>query len=301
VSARSTLLLVVLCAGCGAPDTRHSSEQVSRASTTVGAVAMDDPIVIHGSKGWAPVLRPPVDEARERRIRELEALAAASQGKGSAPAAAARTTRTFPKSYRLCPYCGIAMTPDRGPLSHTSDGMLICATCTDEGVHDQATALAAFEEARGLVSSNLGLDLGPVQVPVKLVSKQELKAQAPDSGPGIEGLTTHRGRGLDAILILDGLPRRTMVQVLVHELFHVFQREASNEKVETSFREGAANFAAATVLRALHDEGRLALLERNPDPVYGEGYRRFERLAASLGQERAVELGLRATGFPEGF
>jgi hypothetical protein len=210
-----------------------------------------------------------------------------------------------------CEVCGFPA-GERGHAVPLDDGRRTCADCRLTAVNDSAEAAAALLEARGLLARELGLTLGPITVPVALVSRQKLLEEAADVGkPAIQALTVARedapsangGRGARSyrVIALYGIPRAALVAILGHELFHVLQCEASPAERDPAFREGAADYVHVVLLRAQGEEGRARLLESVTDTVYGEGLRRFERLARARGRKEALALALGSTAFPDGF
>jgi hypothetical protein len=211
-----------------------------------------------------------------------------------------------------CEGCGLPAAGKRGPATRWKDGRVTCAVCRREAVLDAGDAAKVESEARSLVERELGLSFGKIEVPVKLVSRSELLAEAQDVGqPAIKALTVAReeapasdgtrGKRSYRIAVLYGLPRPLLVGILGHELFHVLQMESSSADRDPAFREGSANFVEVIVLRARGEETRARLLERDTDPIYGEGLRRFERLVAARGRAEALRLGVSSIAFPEGY
>jgi hypothetical protein len=211
-----------------------------------------------------------------------------------------------------CEVCGFPAVGERGPATTLADGRRTCAECARTAVNDSAKAQTALVEARSLLASELGLELGSIQVPVALVSRQKLLEQAAEVGePAIQALTVARedapsGDGARGprgyrIAALHGIPRHALVAILGHELYHVLQCEASPAERDAAFREGAANYVQVVLLRAQGEEPRARLLESVSDATYGKGLRRFEQLVRARGRAEALSLGIHAVAFPEGF
>ena len=68
--------------------------------------------------------------------------------------------------------------------------------------------------------------------------------------------------------------------------------------------EGSCNYASFLVLESIDDEesryGIQNLLD-DPDPVYGEGFRRVKRFADENGRARWVALLAKKSSFPSGY
>jgi len=214
---------------------------------------------------------------------------------------------------RRCDACGLPAAGSRGPAYVSPDHRVSCSVCQKEAVLSDDEANEVARVARAALADVLKIDLRSVPAPVALVLKPELQAKAGAlSSNWIKGLTEveeegaadgRRGARHYRIWALSGLPRRILVGVLAHELFHVFQSELNAEAgtADLPFREGAANYVEVRVLRSRGETLRARLLEKQGDAVYGEGLRRFERMAKELGERRALELGAKMQGFPEGY
>lgn len=210
-----------------------------------------------------------------------------------------------------CESCGLPAAGERGPSSRWDDGRVTCRVCRGDAALDRADAREVCLAARRSLRDVLGLDLGSLEPPVVLSSCHELGARAGTlAHEGLKALTEVEERGASdgargerryRIYALYGLARVGLRGVLAHELFHVLQSEATAATIEPALREGAANYVQVRVLRALGEEVRARLLEEDRDPVYGEGLRRFERLAHDRGERAALEVGLHGPRFPEGY
>jgi hypothetical protein len=209
-----------------------------------------------------------------------------------------------------CEGCGLPAAGARGQASRWPDGRVTCEVCRKEAVTDPATAALVCEDARSALAGTLGLEVR-VPTPVVLVAKPALLGLAGElAHPNLKALTVVeeevvpgavRGPRSYRINVLSGLPRGALIGVLGHEVFHVLQSEASNRERDPALREGSANYAQLRILEGRKDVQRARFLEQDKDPIYGEGLRRFERLVKERGEREAIDLGLRAAAFPEGF
>ncbi len=209
----------------------------------------------------------------------------------------------------LCDGCGLPVT---GTVSRWKDGRITCAACRRDAILEPADARRLVDEARALLRKTVGLDARGIEVPVKLVGRPELLADAREvSGPAVKAFTGvtedapssdgSRGARRYRIVALYGLPRAELIAILGHELFHVLQVERSGAERDPAFREGAATYVQVILLRALGQDVEARLLEKETNPTYGEGLRRFEALVKARGEREALELGLRSVAFPRGF
>jgi len=122
----------------------------------------------------------------------------------------------------------------------------------------------------------------PASVPVCMMNRPDLKRLSRKHNDNPKGLTkTQIRRGLGRkvlsheIFILYGLPRIEFMGVLAHELMHVWLHE-NGIKLSAAQTEGLCNMA--TFMIYSKDKSELAgyllkAMMKNPDPVYGQGYR----------------------------
>lgn len=178
------------------------------------------------------------------------------------------------------------------------DGRAACGECRDDAVFEQAEGEEVLEEAREELEDALDLELeAPVEL--LLVERDELLRSAKDlAHPRLRAFCQIRERYLGDELVsqdftiraLTALPRDLLRGILAHELFHVWQAEAgAPEDSSARWREGSANWAQWMVHRERGEDLWAEQMEGDPDATYGEGFRRFRRLAESLGTEAALE------------
>jgi hypothetical protein len=210
-----------------------------------------------------------------------------------------------------CEGCGLPAEGERGGSSRWEDGRITCRTCRADAALEAPDARQALRAARETLADVLKLDLGSVETPVVLVGEQELHAHAGAlAHAGLKALTeveergsveNARGERRYRIYALYGLPRAGLTGVLAHELFHVLQSEASAAPQEAALREGSANYVQVRVLRSRGEDVRARLIEEDSDQIYGGGLRRCEKLALDRGEAKALEMGIHAVHFPEGY
>ena len=70
---------------------------------------------------------------------------------------------------------------------------------------------------------------------------------------------------------------------------------------EFSLREGAAQYAQHRLLSLRRQDSWAKLLIENPDPVYGDGLRRFRLFARDRGESKALKAAATTDRFPHGY
>lgn len=82
------------------------------------------------------------------------------------------------------------------------------------------------------------------------------------------------------IFVLDRLPEKYTESIIVHELMHVWFHQNNTKKLPSKIVEGACNYMSYVYLKGEVDTKSkevVLLLENDPDPVYGEGFRDIKR------------------------
>lgn len=175
------------------------------------------------------------------------------------------------------------------------DGRVVCGICQISEI----TTPEQIEQARGLVLQQLktvGFEYIPNYLAVSLADQRTLQQRL---GVGRQtnshGFTKTLIRDMPgqgkiqehSIFILYGLPRLQFMGVLAHELLHVWLNERQlNDVWGEKEIEGFCNLATALVYQ--NDGTPLAgvlmqRLEKDPNPVYGEGYRKMAAKLQKLG------------------
>lgn len=173
------------------------------------------------------------------------------------------------------------------------DSRTLCNRCRVTAVDDDGRGQAILMQVRKTMAT-WGLDAGRVETPLHLVDQNELKrrsnrahSQKP-AGMACHQTTTQNGqvieRRVEAILILHGLPEEHFAAVAAHELCHTYLFINGFPELEPFVEEGLCELTQYLWLRQQHTheaEHRIAGMEANDDPIYGNGYR-----AARRGYER---------------
>lgn len=198
--------------------------------------------------------------------------------------------RCFKASAR-CDACSLPVNGERGGARELDDGRTHCGRCHDTAIFDESKARAVLAEARQELWRTLQIDVRSRALRLELVDRLRLARIAGSETANVKGFTEGirprivRGRRIEngrwrlTIYAVFGLPREALLGVLVHELFHVWQILNGPERLDPIWREGAANYAQWRVLQRRGQSLWCLLLEQDPDPIYGDGFRRFQRWA----------------------
>lgn len=189
------------------------------------------------------------------------------------------------------------------------DGREICPQCFSRAIFELGTAREIFDEVRRRLRDELKLGTDR-KIYFQLTSLPELEKRSKESGvnQGIElGLFYHnftevtrtttfalpwkkpkteiiRTNERFAIYVLYGLPKEKLIEVCAHELAHDWMQDNYPGIKDMKIREGWAEYVATKANRLFGNENLNRRIERNPDPVYGDGYRAIAQYVADHGE-----------------
>jgi len=201
-----------------------------------------------------------------------------------------------------CDCCSRFIGPDtsEGGFKY-SDGRHICGICQNTAVSSMLQINSILNRVRKkLTDVSSAFTIIPAHVPVKLVDRYSLqrlgKYRTPERGMGftVSNITKENGKRVKiehTVYILFGLPRIQFESVLAHELFHVWLNE-QDIRISPKESEGFCNLASALIYQADTSELARHLLEKmhqDPDPVYGDGYRKMHKTLQQLGWQRLLK------------
>lgn len=203
------------------------------------------------------------------------------------------------------PRCFACMLPTPKGI-HLSAGRVICPVCHRTSVSSQSQALALFNEVRDTMRFSLGIATRhPIQFSMtdpdtlhrlsgnrsNTVNEQGLFRYDVE----IERVITRNYLGKKTgeklckkneqirIYVLDQLPKARMEYVMAHELAHDWQTAHYPGIREDWIKEGFAEYIAWRYNQYKKRNELNRRIENNPDPVYGEGFRRIQNIAQKRG------------------
>lgn len=177
----------------------------------------------------------------------------------------------------------------------------MCNRCRVTAVDEDGRGQSILMRVRKTISG-WGLDPGRVETPLRLVDQNELERRSnrtqgqKPAGMACHQTTTRNGqvieRRVEAILILHGLPEEHFAAVAAHELCHTYLFMNGYPELEPFVEEGLCELAQYLWLRqqrTTEAEHRIAGMEANDDPIYGEGYRAARRGYDRMGLTSLLE------------
>jgi endogenous inhibitor of DNA gyrase (YacG/DUF329 family) len=193
-----------------------------------------------------------------------------------------------------------------------ADGRYICKECYKTAVFDEDKAVEIAEKVRQLIADNLLMSTEH-NINYHLVTLFELKKKNSAAnvtelglfkfsmmvkkrfktvGKGTEKHTSVKKRISDEhydIYLLTGLPEKKLQEVAAHELGHDWMQENFPNIDDDLIREGWAEYVASEVNKLLGHEKMNLRMEKNSDPVYGQGYRMIRNYVDEKGINALLE------------
>lgn len=169
-----------------------------------------------------------------------------------------------------------------------SDGRKVCDLCRKTAVDDQTQVSRSMRRVRDILGRN-GLLIDEKLFPIRLVDVATIDQIQKSGNANTLGLFQSRSIGgkrqVEAVNLLWGMPAYALEGILAHELGHAWMFLNHVDDLEEQIEEGLCNLLKYTVNRdhvtreTLYE---IRSLFKNPDPIYGEGFRRVERLLSDF-------------------
>jgi hypothetical protein len=194
------------------------------------------------------------------------------------------------------PKCSSCFIP--GNCRRLNDGRYLCEKCEKTAVFDKNRAKQIFDEVRRKMKNRMRLSTGH-NISFELVGQREMKQNSAGYTHGLEQGVFIYGKNTQEkvrtfagilhkktktvhesfrIMVLFGLSRNKMIEVLAHELAHDWMQERYPDIKDLKIKEGWAEFVASKVNEIYGNHEMNNRMLNNPDPVYGEGYRYIKNI-----------------------
>lgn len=168
-----------------------------------------------------------------------------------------------------CLSCGCICSKEKA--TYIGQRQYICESCSSHSPQDSdIQGISTY--VRKVLS-----DAGIVDIPAFNLHRVELDVLQKMTGEPCEGLARYNGVQCD-IYILNCLSRTCYASVLAHEMLHLWQYK-NKISARKDICEGFCNLGSYEVLKSIGTQvarARIANMEKNPDPVYGDGFRKVK-------------------------
>lgn len=208
--------------------------------------------------------------------------------------------------YPKCVYCGRLVPPQQQEQAVQSSERVRCPFCRASAIESLPQARILFQDLLPQLNAQ-GLQYDNVPLQLELVDQarlaQLLHGRSGADALGVTMQSTHMlnkqivRTEVNGIAVLRGLPSTLFLGVCVHELGHAWLTLQGIQGLASWAAEGFCELLSYRFYGTLNtDESRHRAegIEKNPDPVYGEGFRRVHAMADRMVFQRFVET-LRST------
>ncbi len=202
-----------------------------------------------------------------------------------------------------CGSCGrMFRKRDARPQQVLRDGRIACLSCLGNAVLDEATLGLVNDRVKESLSK-CGIEKPDGKITLFIVDKTKLDIEAKriHAGGNLKGLTLTKFRTVTKgdvsnttfehrIMVLFGLPHVECEAVLAHEYMHVWLNERFIEGSLGTI-EGFCNLGSAALLKLETSKLSSILMNNmlnNPNPVYGDGYRKMASRLNQIGWSRLL-------------
>jgi LIM domain/Protein DA1 len=204
--------------------------------------------------------------------------------------------------YPRCAYCGRLVPPSQQESGANRNNDVRCPICRASAIESDDKAQTIFSGLQRWLASQ-GLEYNNLQPTVELCDRPKLatllKGRKGTDALGVTLSTTHTLNGqairtdVNGVAVLRGLPITLFQGVAAHELGHVWLIVHDVKNLPSWAEEGFCELLThrfytgiGTAEARYHAES----IEKNPDQVYGEGFRRVRAIADRMGFARFVEV-----------
>jgi hypothetical protein len=212
----------------------------------------------------------------------------------------ARFCKKHREEYPACEFCGRLIPPAQQERSSVELHSTRCPVCRSRAIETVEQARTAFAGVKRWVGSQ-GLSFNNFPISLQLCNRDYLAKHGRANGqPHMLGVTlstihTLNGRethtDVDGVAVLEGLPTPLFDSVVTHELGHVWLIAHAIKGLPQWAEEGFCELLAYryyTQLNTPESRYHSECMEKNPDPIYGEGFRR--PCAGHRGPDRVLKL-----------
>ena len=203
------------------------------------------------------------------------------------------------QQYPLCEYCGRLIPPQQ---QERRSEVVRCLICRSDAIETQEEAQPLFRRvihwagSQGLTYNKLSLGL-ELYDRAKLTQLSRKRGGSHSLGITMSTMSTENGRivstEVSGIAVLQGLPATLFQGVTMHELGHVWLIVHGVRGLPTWGEEGFCELLAHRYYQHLNTPEaryRASSIETNPDPAYGDGFRRLHALADKYGFPRLLNI-----------
>src|SRR6266852_2860901 len=222
----------------------------------------------------------------------------------------AKYCKKHSKEYPACEFCSRLIPPAQQERGNGKLNSTRCPVCRSRAIDIAEQAKTAFAGIKRWVSSQ-GLSYNNLPLSMQLRDRDFLAKFARANGQshmlGVTMSTAHTLNGrethtnIDGVAMLEGLPRPLFDGVVTHELGHVWLIVHGIKGLPPWAEEGFCELLAHryyTQLNTPESRYHSESIEKNSDPVYGDGFRRVRAIADRAGFSSLLETLIKSGRLP---
>lgn len=203
--------------------------------------------------------------------------------------------------YPACSFCGRLIPPQQQTPGWRLGGSMRCQVCRSTAIETAEQAQPLFTRLKTWVSQQ-GLRFN--QLPLRLELRDSARLEQLLQGRTVVhplGVTLSSSQvqqgghlvnsRVEGVAVLEGMPATLFAGVVLHELGHVWLTVQGVEAMPLWAEEGFCQLLSHRYYHDLAtDEARYCAtsIEKDADPVYGEGFRRISALAEHVGFQALI-------------
>ena len=203
--------------------------------------------------------------------------------------------------YPACSFCGRLVPPQQQERGARQNEYVRCPRCKSSAIEATAQAQSIFTQLKQRLTAQ-GLMFNNASFGIELCDRTKIaslvQGRVGTDALGITLSTTHTINGhvvsteVTGIAVLHGLPASLFRGVTMHELGHAWLVVQGIKGLPQWAEEGFCELLAYRLYaeeNTAESRYHAANIEKNPDDVYGEGFRRVRAIVDAMGFSRFVE------------
>ncbi len=167
-----------------------------------------------------------------------------------------------------------------------AQGKYLCTRCQQH----HTTLKDAKEIIKTIRSHYVQIGLGEIErFHLEMISLDAMR-QLAGLGSDVLGLALWNGRRYD-IRVLENLSHTAMAGILAHEILHIWQFQRglkAPQRISEGFCD-LGSFEIYSQIQTKHAEVKINMLQEDPSPIYGDGYRIVKRYFDKAGWSGVIQ------------
>lgn len=214
------------------------------------------------------------------------------------------------QEYPACSFCGRLIPPQQQTSGWRLNESMRCPICRSTAIESAEQAQVLFSQLKQWISQQ-GFRFNQLPLRLELCDRSRLERLLQGrstvhplgvtlSSSQMQGRKVLSSR-VEGVAVLQGMPATLFAGVVLHELGHVWLIVHHIESLPLWAEEGFCQLLSHRYYSGLDTPEaryRAASIEKEADPIYGNGFRNVQRIAQRVGFEQLVETLLTTKSLP---